>query len=428
MDTLKDRVAIITGAGRGIGREHALLFAAEGAKVVVNDLGGTRDGSGADATPAQEVVEEIMAAGGQAVANYDDVSSWDGAERLIQQAIDTFGDLHVLVNNAGILRDRMVAGMSEQEWDDVMRVHLKGHFAATHFAAAYWRDQHKAGVTVPRTIINTSSTSGLFGQLGQSNYGAAKTGIATFSIITNAELRRYGVRVNAIAPAAATRLTAGLGVEASAEGKWSAGDPANISPFVAYLATQDCPIHGRVFFVMGGEVSLFHPWHIVDSVKKDGKWTVEELAKEAAKFQDFTFDYGSAMASRIQSVLWTSSFPIPPRRRRSAPRSGRGWRTTCRRARPAGRQQTGPTLTKRPAKSSTGSAGRSAGCSASAAGSTRPPRPSTAAAGLTSTRSSSSTRRCGASASGCRRTTTAAAGSAARASWPGEPTSRSGGC
>jgi NAD(P)-dependent dehydrogenase (short-subunit alcohol dehydrogenase family) len=302
MNALKDRVAIITGAGRGIGREHALLFAAEGAKVVVNDLGGDRDGSGADATPAQQVVEEIAAAGGQAVANYDDVSTWDGAQRLVQQAIDAFGDLHVLVNNAGILRDRMVANMAEDEWDAVMRVHLKGHFAATHFAAAYWRDQHKAGVTVPRSVINTSSTSGLFGQLGQSNYGAAKTGIATFSIITNAELRRYGVRVNAIAPAAATRLTAGLGVEAGSEDTWSPGDPANISPFVAYLATQDCPIHGRVFFVMGGEVSLFQPWSIVDSVKKDGKWTVEELAKEAAKFQEFQFNYGSPMAARIQSL------------------------------------------------------------------------------------------------------------------------------
>jgi NAD(P)-dependent dehydrogenase (short-subunit alcohol dehydrogenase family) len=330
MDALKDKVAIITGAGRGIGREHALLFAAEGAKVVVNDLGGARDGSGADATPAQEVVEQITAAGGEAVANYDDVSSWEGAQRLIQQATDTFGDLHVLVNNAGILRDRMLANMSEQEWDAVMRVHLKGHFAATHFAAAYWRDQSKAGVTIPRAIINTSSTSGLFGQVGQTNYGAAKSGIATFSIIANAELRRYGVRVNAVAPAAATRLTAGLGVEAGTDGQWSPGDPANISPFVAYLATEDCPIHGRVFFVMGGDVSLFQPWSIVDSVKKDGKWTVEELAKEAAKFQEFTFDYGHPMASRVLPQLWTSSKAIRHSKRPSGRRSGRGWRTTSR--------------------------------------------------------------------------------------------------
>jgi NAD(P)-dependent dehydrogenase (short-subunit alcohol dehydrogenase family) len=300
MDALKDRVAIITGAGRGIGREHALLFAAEGAKVIVNDLGGARDGSGADATPAEEVVAAIKAAGGEAVANYDDISSWDGAQRLIGQAIDTFGDLHVLVNNAGILRDRMLTNMAEEEWDAVMQVHLKGHFATTHFAAAYWRDQSKAGKTVPRAVINTSSTSGLFGQIGQTNYGAAKSGIATFSIIANAELRRYGVRVNAVAPAAATRLTAGIpGANLGTEGEWSPGDPANISPFVAYLATEDCPIHGRVFFVMGGEVHLFEPWSIVDSVKKDGKWTVQELAKEAARFQDVAFDYGHPMASRV---------------------------------------------------------------------------------------------------------------------------------
>jgi NAD(P)-dependent dehydrogenase (short-subunit alcohol dehydrogenase family) len=376
MDALKDRVAIITGAGRGIGREHALLFAAEGAKVVVNDLGGARDGSGADATPAQEVVDLITAAGGQAVANYDDVSSWDGAQRLVNQAIETFGDLHVLVNNAGILRDRMVVNMAEEEWDAVMKVHLKGHFATTHFAAAYWRDQHKAGVTVPRSVINTSSTSGLFGQIGQSNYGAAKTGIATFSIITNAELHRYGVRVNAIAPAAATRLTAGLGVEEPATGEWSAGDPANIAPFVAYLATQDCPIHGRVFFVMGGEVSLFQPFSIVDSVKKDGKWTVEELAKEAAKFQEFKFNYGHPMASRVLPSLWTSSRPIPPSRRPSAPRCAPGSRTTSRRAWRA-------TRTARPRTSSTSGGGRWAACSGRRGGCTRRRRRSTAAAAST---------------------------------------------
>jgi NAD(P)-dependent dehydrogenase (short-subunit alcohol dehydrogenase family) len=346
VDTLKDRVAIITGAGRGIGREHAILFAAEGAKVVVNDLGGARDGSGADTTPAQEVVAQIKAAGGEAVANYDDVSSWEGAQRLIDQAVGTFGDLHVLVNNAGILRDRMLTNMAEDEWDAVMRVHLKGHFAATHFAAAYWREASKAGATIPRAIINTSSTSGLFGQVGQANYGAAKSGIASFSIIANAELRRYGVRVNAVAPAAATRLTAGLAVDAGAQGQWSAGDPANISPFVAYLATRDCPIHGRVFFVFGGDVQLFQPWSIVDSVKKDGKWTVEELGVEAARFQDFTFDYGHPMASRVLPSLWISSRPTRPSRTRSARRSGRGLRRTFRLAWPA-------TRTVRPPASST---------------------------------------------------------------------------
>ncbi|MFC5746321.1 SDR family oxidoreductase [Actinomadura rugatobispora] len=301
MNALTDRVCVITGAGRGIGREHALLFAAEGAKVVVNDLGGGPDGSGADASPAQQVVDEIKAAGGEAVANGDDVSTWDGAERLIAQAVDTYGDLHVLVNNAGILRDRMLVNMSEPEWDAIMKVHLKGHFCPTRIAAGYWREQSKAGRTGARSVINTSSTSGLFGSAGQTNYGAAKSGIATFSIIANAELGRYGVRVNAIAPAAATRLTATVGAgEAAAEpGEWSMLDPGNVSPFVAYLATENCPINGRAFFVMGGEIHLFHPWAIVDTLKKDGKWTIEELQKEAGRLHEYAFDYGHPLGSML---------------------------------------------------------------------------------------------------------------------------------
>jgi NAD(P)-dependent dehydrogenase (short-subunit alcohol dehydrogenase family) len=303
MNALRDRVCVITGAGRGIGREHALLFAAEGAKVVVNDLGGGPDGAGADAAPAQQVVDEIRAAGGEAVANGDDVSTWDGAERLIAQAVDTYGDLHVLVNNAGILRDRMLVNMSEAEWDAIMQVHLKGHFCPTRFAAAYWREQSKAGRTAPRSIINTSSTSGLFGSVGQTNYGAAKSGIATFSIIANAELARYGVRVNAIAPAAATRLTATVGAPDAGgqdgSGEWSALDPGNVSPFVAYLATEQCPINGRAFFVMGGEIHLFHPWAIVDTLKKDGKWTLDELQKEAGRLQEFDFEYGHPLGSML---------------------------------------------------------------------------------------------------------------------------------
>src|SRR2546421_2385168 len=191
MGALDGRVAIITGAGRGIGREHALLFAREGARVVVNDLGGGTDGSGADAGPAQEVVDEIRAAGGEAVANTDNVADWAGAERLVQTAVDVFGELHVLVNNAGILRDRMLANMSESEFDDVVRVHLKGHFAPLRHAAAYWRDRVKAGDAVNASVINTSSTSGLFGNVGQTNYGAAKTGIATLTIIAQMELERY---------------------------------------------------------------------------------------------------------------------------------------------------------------------------------------------------------------------------------------------
>ncbi len=289
MDTLAGRVAIITGAGRGIGREHALLFAKEGAKVVVNDLGGDPDGTGANRAPAQQVVDEIIAAGGEAVANYDDVADWEGAQRLINQAVDTFGDLHVLVNNAGILRDRMLANMSEGEWDSIMRVHLRGHFCPTRWAAAYWRDQAKAGVTIPRAVVNTSSTSGLIGNVGQTNYGAAKTGIATFSMIADEELSRYGVRVNAIAPAAATRLTATVGVEEQPDDQWTAMDPSNISPFVAYLSTESCPIHGRVFLVFGGEVFLFKPFSVVDQISKSGTWTVEELQEQAAKFQDVDF-------------------------------------------------------------------------------------------------------------------------------------------
>ena len=207
MGSLDGRVAIITGAGRGIGREHALYFASEGAKVVVNDLGGANDGSGADLTPAQQVVEEVRALGGEAVVNGDNVADWEGAQRLVNQAVETFGDLDILVNNAGILRDRVLVNMTEDEWDAVITVHLKGHFAPSRWAAAYWREQHKAGITKPRNIVHTSSTSGLFSNPGQANYGAAKTGIATFSQIIAKELVRYNVKSNTIAPGARTRLT-----------------------------------------------------------------------------------------------------------------------------------------------------------------------------------------------------------------------------
>jgi NAD(P)-dependent dehydrogenase (short-subunit alcohol dehydrogenase family) len=289
MHTLRDRVAIITGAGRGIGREHALLFAAEGAKVVVNDLGGNPDGTGADASPAQQVVDEIKSAGGEAVANYEDVTDWNGAKRMIDAAVETFGDLHVLVNNAGILRDRMIVNMTEEEWDAVIKVHLKGHFCPTRHAAAYWREQSKAGNDAKRAIVNTSSTSGLFGNVGQSNYGAAKMGIAALTIITAQELSRLNARVNAIAPAAHTRLTAGLGQgEEPAPG--GPLDPANISPFVAYLSTEECPINGRVFFVMGYQVHLFQPFAIIDKIEKDSRWTVAELEREAARFAEVPFN------------------------------------------------------------------------------------------------------------------------------------------
>jgi NAD(P)-dependent dehydrogenase (short-subunit alcohol dehydrogenase family) len=293
MGALEGRVAIITGAGRGIGREHALLFAREGAHVVVNDLGGTPDGTGADASPAEEVVAEIQAIGGEAVANHDDVADAEGADRLVQQAIDTYGALHVLVNNAGILRDRMVFSMTDAEWDAVIRVHLRGHFMPTRAAARYWRQRSKDGDPLKASIINTTSTSGLLSNPGQTNYGAAKTGIATLTEICQKELWRYGVRSNAIAPAARTRLTAPLGGMGEApETGFDRMAPENISPFVAYLATEDCPIGGKVFFVFGGTVQLFQPWTVVDTITTDGAWSVDDLAEQAGKWGEVTFDQG----------------------------------------------------------------------------------------------------------------------------------------
>jgi NAD(P)-dependent dehydrogenase (short-subunit alcohol dehydrogenase family) len=292
MGALDGRVAIITGAGRGIGREHALLFAREGASVVVNDLGGAPDGSGGDASPAQQVVEEIRAAGGAAVANGDDITTGDGAQRLVDTAIEEFGVLHVLVNNAGILRDRMLVNMSDEEWDDVIRVHLRGHFMPLRAAGRYWRDQYKAGVDLHASVINTSSTSGLFGNPGQTNYGAAKSGIATMTTIAQMEMERYGVRLNAICPAARTRLTQGLGSVDEDPGAFDVNDPANISPFVAYLATEECPISGRSFFVHGGSVHLFQPWAIIDKIEADHRWTLDELAKEAPRLADVPFQLG----------------------------------------------------------------------------------------------------------------------------------------
>jgi NAD(P)-dependent dehydrogenase (short-subunit alcohol dehydrogenase family) len=283
MGALDGRVAIITGAGRGIGREHALLFAAEGAKVVVNDLGGAADGSGGDATPAEQVVAEIKAMGGDAVANGDNVADWEGGQRMVNAAVEAFGDLDILVNNAGILRDRVLVNMTEQEWDDVVKVHLKGHFVPTRWAAAYWREQTKAGVEKPRNVVHTSSTSGLLSNPGQTNYGAAKSGIATFSQICAKELTRYGVKSNCIAPAARTRLTEatpGLGeiVKAPDEAdQFDIWDPANISPLVAYLASADCAFNGETFFVQGGSVKIVQSWTMAAGVERDDRWTVAEL-------------------------------------------------------------------------------------------------------------------------------------------------------
>jgi NAD(P)-dependent dehydrogenase (short-subunit alcohol dehydrogenase family) len=286
MGTLEGRVAIITGAGRGIGREHALLFAREGAKVVVNDRGGALDGSGDDRSPAHQVVDEIKAAGGEAVASVDDVADWEAGQRLINTAVETFGDLHVLVNNAGILRDRALVNMTEEEWDAVIHVHLKGHFVPTRWAAAYWREQSKGGREVKASIINTSSTSGLLGNPGQANYGAAKAGIGAMTIIEAQELGRYGVRANAIAPAARTRMTEatpGLSdvVQPPAEpGAFDIWDPANVSPLAAYLASETCPANGKVFFIQGGKVQLFQPWTLTTAIERNERWTAAELANE----------------------------------------------------------------------------------------------------------------------------------------------------
>ena len=289
MGALDGRVAIITGAGRGLGREHALLFASEGAKVVVNDLGGDMHGEGGDPSSAMQTVDDIKAMGGEAVVNGDNVADWDGAQRMVQQAIEAFGDLHVLVNNAGILRDRVIINMTEAEWDAVIAVHLKGHFCPTRHAAAYWREQTKAGKEVNASIVHTSSTSGLFSNPGQANYGAAKTGIATLSQICAKELSRYGVRSNAIAPAARTRLTEatpGLSeVVKAPEAGFDVWDPANVSPFVAYLATADCPFTGETFLVQGGKVQRVQSWSAAEVIEKDDRWSVEELAAAAPKLE-----------------------------------------------------------------------------------------------------------------------------------------------
>jgi NAD(P)-dependent dehydrogenase (short-subunit alcohol dehydrogenase family) len=288
---LDGRVAVITGAGRGIGREHALLFAREGASVVVNDLGGANDGSGADAGPAQQVVDEITAAGGQAVANSDNVATWDGAEGLVRQAVDAFGRLDVVVNNAGILRDGFIAGLQEEQWDDVIAVHLKGHFAVMRHAAAYWKDRSKAGEQVAGAIVNTASASGTFlPNAGQANYGAAKAGIAALTLVAAQELERYGVRANCIAPIARTRLTLatpGMGAifaQPVAEGEFDAFNPANISPLVAYLATEKCPHNGKVFGVQGGSIQELSGWHTTRTTETDGPWTIDEIAARTAEW------------------------------------------------------------------------------------------------------------------------------------------------
>jgi NAD(P)-dependent dehydrogenase (short-subunit alcohol dehydrogenase family) len=279
MPNLEGKVAIVTGAGRGIGREHALALADAGARVVVNDLGVSLAGDAADDSPAQQVVDEIASADGEAVADGENVADFDGAKRLVEHAVDAFGRLDILVNNAGILRDRMLVNMEETEWDAVIQVHLKGHFAPTHHAASYWRDRSKAGEEVRARVINTSSPSGVFGNVGQANYGAAKAGIVGFTVIAAQELGRYGVTVNCIAPNARTRMTeAAFGEIPRPDGGFDPADPGNNSPVVVALAADEAQdITGQVFFVYGGAVNVLRGWEAGELFASEERWDPDDL-------------------------------------------------------------------------------------------------------------------------------------------------------
>ncbi|MBV8930382.1 MAG: SDR family oxidoreductase [Mycobacteriaceae bacterium] len=284
MGLVDGRVVVVTGAGRGIGRAHALAFAAEGARVVVNDIGVGLDGSAGD-SPADEVVEEVTSAGGEAVANGDDIADWSGAASLVKTALDTFGRLDVLVNNAGFIRDRMLANTSEEEWDAVIRVHLKGHFAALRHAAEYWRAQSKAGEAVDARIINTSSAAGLQGSIGQGNYSAAKAGIAALTLVAAAELGRYGVTVNAIAPAARTRMTEKVFADTMSrpEDGFDAMAPENVSPLVVWLGSAESKdVTGKVFEVEGGLIRVAEGWAHGPQLDKGARWDPVELGPVVA--------------------------------------------------------------------------------------------------------------------------------------------------
>ena len=282
MPNLEGKVAVVTGAGRGIGREHALALARAGAKVVVNDLGASLAGEGADTGPAHDVVREIQGLGGEAVADGENVADFAGAKRLIDGAVAAFGRLDILVNNAGILRDRMLVNMEEHEWDAVIEVHLKGHFAPTRHAAAHWRERSKAGDQVNARVINTSSPSGVFGNVGQLNYGAAKAGIVGFTLIAAQELQRYGVTVNAIAPNARTRMTeAAFGEIPPPENGFDAADPANNSPIVVALCADEAQdITGQVFFIYGGVVNMLSGWEAGELFASDKRWDPDALLQE----------------------------------------------------------------------------------------------------------------------------------------------------
>jgi NAD(P)-dependent dehydrogenase (short-subunit alcohol dehydrogenase family) len=279
MPSLEGKVAIVTGAGRGIGREHALALARAGARVVVNDRGSSLAGEGEDASPAQEVVSEIVAQGREAVASYADVSDFDAAEGLVSRAVEHYGGLDILVNNAGILRDRMLVNMTEEEWDAVIAVHLKGHFAPLRHAGAYWRERSKAGEQVRGRVINTSSPSGVFGNVGQANYGAAKAGIAGLTLIAAQELGRYGVTVNCLAPNARTRMTeVTFGELARPEEGFDPLDPANMAPVVVALCADEAQdITGQCFFVWGGVVNMLRPWEAGETFVAEERWDADEL-------------------------------------------------------------------------------------------------------------------------------------------------------
>jgi NAD(P)-dependent dehydrogenase (short-subunit alcohol dehydrogenase family) len=279
MPSLEGKVAIVTGAGRGIGREHALALASAGARVVVNDRGGSLAGEGEDASPAQEVVNEIVAGGGEAVASYGDVSDFGAAEELINRAVDRYGGLDILVLNAGILRDRMLVNMTEEEWDAVLAVHLKGHFGPLRHAAAYWRERSKAGEVVRGRVITTASPSGVFGNVGQANYGAAKAGIAGLTLIAAQELERYGVTVNCLAPNARTRMTEETFGELSKPDEgFDPLHPGNMSPLVVALASDEAQdITGQCFFVWGGCVNVLQPWQAGEGFVADERWDADEL-------------------------------------------------------------------------------------------------------------------------------------------------------
>jgi NAD(P)-dependent dehydrogenase (short-subunit alcohol dehydrogenase family) len=276
------RVVVVTGAGRGIGREHALEFARQGARVVVNDIGAELDGTGGSDSPARQVVDEIVAAGGEAVVNGDDVADWAGAEHLVATALDAFGRLDVVVNNAGVVRDRMVVSCGEDEWDAVVRVHLKGHFAVSRFAAEHWRARSKAGEPVDARVVNTSSGAGLQGSVGQAAYSAAKAGIAALTLVQAAELGRYGVTANAIAPSARTRMTetvfADMMAAPTEAGAFDAMDPGNVAPLVVWLGSpQSAHVTGRVFEVEGGKVAVADGWQHGAAVDKGARWDPAEL-------------------------------------------------------------------------------------------------------------------------------------------------------